>query len=142
MSFYPENDYGFMNARCDNCGHVCGAGDVDPIPTDCLGERLSIGGTTPAGQCPECGCFAYGVDPEAPEQFVPGRVWILATCIDRGMRITSHATKTAAVHALYRDAWGDWRDEDEGGATDDPAEMQRRLENLDGLLWTLELVEA
>ena len=47
--------------KCDNC-------DWSGLETDVgrtlhqihhLAERLDVGGTVPAGECPECGCLAY-----------------------------------------------------------------------------------
>ncbi len=49
---------------CDNCDRTTD-NDDDLIPLgDCkdLSERLDVGGTVPAGCCPECDCFVYQID--------------------------------------------------------------------------------
>lgn len=61
------------NCTCANCGWT---GDESALATtieDCpdLGERLDAGSTVPAGECPECGCFAY-LDDGAPASVAPG----------------------------------------------------------------------
>jgi predicted nucleic-acid-binding Zn-ribbon protein len=48
--------------ECDNCGWAGEAKDVGPIHN--LHERVDAGGIVPAGECPECGCFAYIVKRE------------------------------------------------------------------------------
>jgi hypothetical protein len=55
-----------VKCTCDACDWT---GDESELATslgDCpdLGERLDVGSVVPAGECPECGCFAYLDKPE------------------------------------------------------------------------------
>jgi hypothetical protein len=47
-------------ARCDNCRRIWAVGEL--VEPKRLSERLDPGGTVPAGECPECGAFAYLLD--------------------------------------------------------------------------------
>lgn len=50
--------------RCDDCGEVTPAGQLDIIKD--IEERLSPGSIVPAGQCPHCAALAYYADGYAP----------------------------------------------------------------------------
>jgi len=43
--------------RCDNCNWSGSADQTRPARD--LWKRMDPGGPVPAGECPECGCFAY-----------------------------------------------------------------------------------
>lgn len=58
-----------MQHRCANCLEVWGDDQIVPIEeTPGLGERLTPGDPVPSGECPECGCFVYGIT-EGPGQW-------------------------------------------------------------------------
>lgn len=46
--------------RCANCGRWHWIHALKQLQNvERLGERLDIGGVVPAGECPNCGAFAY-----------------------------------------------------------------------------------
>ena len=45
--------------RCDNCGFECFPTDLDNISD--LYQRVTPGGTMPAGQCPQCNALSYSL---------------------------------------------------------------------------------
>jgi hypothetical protein len=47
--------------KCDNCDWTGVACDLESISD--YQERVTPGETTPAGECPDCGCLAYVVTP-------------------------------------------------------------------------------
>ena len=50
--------------RCDNCGKVFDADELDMI-TD-IQERLTPNSPVPSGQCPECSCLTYQLRTDTP----------------------------------------------------------------------------
>ena len=49
--------------ECDNCDWTGTDENIKPwYYCDDIAERLSPGGTIPAGECPKCGAFAYYTD--------------------------------------------------------------------------------
>ena len=50
--------------KCDNCGRHYRSSELDKIAD--IHQRLTPGGTVPAGECPHCGALAYEVTPDAP----------------------------------------------------------------------------
>jgi hypothetical protein len=49
---------------CDNCSWSGMRSELRDPPENCLWERLDAGSEVPAGECPECGAFAYLVRDE------------------------------------------------------------------------------
>jgi hypothetical protein len=47
--------------ECANCGKVMPEDELKEAQD--LWQRLAPGDEFPAGECPECGCLAYGVEP-------------------------------------------------------------------------------
>lgn len=58
---------------CDNCGWTGHTGELrcDLTTTPDLNVRLTPGSIVPAGECPECGCFAY-LEPKNPAVVLVG----------------------------------------------------------------------
>lgn len=64
-----------INKEPCECGNCDWTGTLADIQIDLehapnLAERLNAGATVPAGECPECGCFAYLVPTEEQQAFV------------------------------------------------------------------------
>jgi predicted RNA-binding Zn-ribbon protein involved in translation (DUF1610 family) len=57
--FYPNGSHlpNDSPVRCDNCDWQGTLAEVRTIQD--AGERLEVGGTVPAGECPKCGALAY-----------------------------------------------------------------------------------
>jgi len=57
--FYPNGSHLLDDTPvcCGNCDWQGTLGEVGGIQDP--GERLEVGGTVPAGECPECGALAY-----------------------------------------------------------------------------------
>lgn len=58
---------------CDNCGWTGHTGELrcDLTTTPDLNYRLEPGSVVPAGECPECGCFAC-LEPKNPAVVLVG----------------------------------------------------------------------
>lgn len=57
IEFTPIHRHPDALAKCDDCGHVCRCGDLNPIKDP--GERLDDGSPLPSGECPKCGSLSY-----------------------------------------------------------------------------------
>ena len=57
--FYPDGSHlpSDTPVRCDNCEWQGTLAEVRTVQD--AGERLEVGGTVPAGECPKCGALAY-----------------------------------------------------------------------------------
>ena len=60
-----------MKCICGNCEKVWDEKNLVPLwRCSDLGERLTPGSVTPAGECPECGAFCYPKTPPHDEEEV------------------------------------------------------------------------
>jgi hypothetical protein len=66
--FYPNgsNLPSDTRVRCDNCAWRGTLAEVRTVQD--AGERLEVGGTVPAGECPQCGALAYLADDGQPKE--------------------------------------------------------------------------
>ena len=63
--FTPNHYNADAICECDNCGHKCRAGNLNPIKDP--GQRLCTGDALPAGECIQCGSLSYA-PARKPEQ--------------------------------------------------------------------------
>lgn len=95
------------NCRCDNCDWTGPAEKLACTLEECegLNERLDAGSVVPAGDCPECGCFAY-LEPD------PGALTFVRFEVYRG--ICEDAEVTTRLGLGFR-----WEKEAEAEQDDD-----------------------
>jgi len=69
-------------ARCDNCEWVGPEDKTKPwFESDRYVERLDVGGEVPAGECPECGAWAYRVNVSCIPDIMSGAPCVTGTRI-------------------------------------------------------------
>lgn len=61
LSYVNTNTPQQAVVECDNCRWSGTSGDLEPISD--LANRIEAGEIVPAGECPDCGCFAHLVPP-------------------------------------------------------------------------------
>lgn len=93
--------------RCDNCGWTGRMSQVEEMRD--FWSRIDVGGVMPAGECPECGAFAYVMQP-------PPRVVVLM----RGGCVESIAAERPCLVTVYD--WDDAEDDREYRPTIEPSD--------------------